>query len=374
MIISHTDHQRNEDGQLVGWGPTITEINFLARQWDEVVHVGCFDAGPAKGSSLPYVGDNIRLIPIPPFGGKKWKDKISVLTLAPKVIAAVRKALKDATHVQLRLPMGIGLFLLPFFILREKKKYIFWVKYANNWNQYKPPMGYAIQRWILKKNLAHCITTINGYWNPQPSHCLSFENPSLRISDLEAGQMALSNKNFSPPFNFSFIGRLEDEKGVSRILDALEMMDTSLIGKVQFIGDGMKTDYYLKKSAGLGDKVIFHGYQTGVFIRQILTESHFFLLPTTASEGFPKVVAEACCYGSIPIVSDTSSIPHYVKDGINGFVWKINDKQTYLDVLNSAIRTPMPALEKIGKNGKELAEKFTLERYYQRLVSEIFIP
>lgn len=374
VIISHTDHQRREDGKIVGWGPTITEINYLSQYWDEVVHVGCFDHSLPKGSSLPYIGQNIKLVPIPPFGGRTWKDKLSVITLAPKVISRVFRAVKGASHVQMRLPMGIGIYLLPLFALRNRKRYVFWVKYANNWMQRNAPKGYAIQRWMLSKNLAACKTTINGFWEDQPAHCISFENPSLRVSDLTAGKQALSTKEFKPPFDFAFIGRLEDEKGVSRILEAIREIDSSLIGQIHFIGDGKKTDEYIRYSADIADKVVFHGYKTGDFIRKILASSHFFLLPTTASEGFPKVVAEASCYGCIPIVSDTSSIPHYVKDGLNGFVWKIDGEVKFLDKLASAINHPSDTLEKIAKNGGELAEKFTLERYFNRLSTEIFKP
>ena len=34
-IISHTEHYKLSDGTLVGWGPTITEINHLAEIFDE---------------------------------------------------------------------------------------------------------------------------------------------------------------------------------------------------------------------------------------------------------------------------------------------------------------------------------------------------
>jgi glycosyltransferase involved in cell wall biosynthesis len=248
------------------------------------------------------------------------------------------------------------------------------VKYANNWVQRNAPKGYAIQRWMLSKNLAGCKTTINGFWEDQPAHCVSFENPSLRFSDLEAGRKALISKEYKPPFNFAFIGRLEDEKGVSRILKTMHEIDPSLIGKIHFIGDGKKTEQYILASADLADKVVFHGYRTGDFIRKILASSHFFLLPTTASEGFPKVVAEASCYGCIPVVSDTSSIPHYVKDNHNGFVWEIDGKVGFTDKLSSAVGTAAQNLEKIAKNGGELAEKFTLERYFDRLSTEIFKP
>lgn len=374
VIISHTDHQRTADGTIVGWGPTITEINYLAQFWDEVVHVGCLDESPARGSSLPYLHDNIRLEAIPNFGGPTFQDKLSVITRAPKVLSAVRRAIEGATHVQLRLPMGIGMYLLPYFACRKRGRFKFWVKYANNWMQRNAPRGYAVQRWMLAKNLAGCKTTINGFWDDQPAHCISFENPSLRLSDLEAGAEAAKTKRFQPPFDFAFIGRLEDEKGVSRILDAIRTLEPRLVGKVHFIGDGKKTDEYIRKSADLSDKVVFHGYKTGGFIRQTLAGAHFFLLPTTASEGFPKVVAEACCYGCIPIVSNTSSIPHYVKHGLNGFVWDIDGATEFGRILRGALDCPTPDLEKIAKKGGELAEKFTLERYFNRLCSEIFKP
>lgn len=372
VIISHTDHQKTSTGKIVGWGPTVTEINYLAGFWDEVVHVACFEDGPPKGSSLPYDKMNIRLESIPPFGGKRLYDKLSIITNAPRIISTIHNALRGATHVQLRLPMGIGIFLLPYFACRDRKKYIFWVKYANNWKQKNPPAGYAFQRWFLDRNLAGCKTTINGFWEDQPAHCVSFENPSLRISDLDAGKLALARKIFSPPYTFTFIGRMEDEKGVTRILDALRCMNPEMIGMVHFIGDGNRNADYIANASFLGAKVRFHGYQKGDVIRTVLSASHFFLLPTTASEGFPKVVAEACCYGCIPIVSDTSSIPHYVKHGQNGFIWYAGEKQAFRDVLTVAVTGNKDQLEIIANNGRKLAEKFTLERYHSRLNSEIF--
>lgn len=86
------------------------------------------------------------------------------------------------------------------------------------------------------------------------------------------------------------------------------------------------------------------------------------------------MIAEACCYGCIPIVSDTSSITHYVRDGVNGFVWQIEKATPFEAVMRSALQSSAGVLEKMAKNGAELAEKFTLERYYQRLNSEIFKP
>jgi len=43
VVISHTEHQLNKDGIIVGWAPTVNEINFLAGYFDEVVHVACLE-------------------------------------------------------------------------------------------------------------------------------------------------------------------------------------------------------------------------------------------------------------------------------------------------------------------------------------------
>ena len=92
VIISHTEHYR-KDGEYVGWGPTITEINFLAQYWDEVVHISCLLDSEPPGSSLPYKLKNIRFVSIPPFGGPNWKDKLGILFKMPRIIFKIKNSI-----------------------------------------------------------------------------------------------------------------------------------------------------------------------------------------------------------------------------------------------------------------------------------------
>lgn len=372
VVISHTPHQRGADGRPVGWGPTVRELDFLADAWEEVVHVACLEPGPAVGSSLPYTRPNIRLEPIPLFGGKRLRDKLGILTRAPGILRTVRRSLDGATHVQVRVPMGIGLFLLPWFALRAGKAYRLWVKYANNWGQHRPPPGYAFQRWILGLGLVRCPVTINGTWPGQPRHCLSFENPCLYEADIEAGAATVAGKAFRPPFRLAFTGRLEDDKGVTRILDALDTIGPDWIESVDFIGDGPDAPRLKAAAARHGSRVRFHGYREGGFVHAVLKAAHFFVLPTTASEGFPKVVAEAGCHGCIPVVSDVSSIPHYVQDGINGFLWRTGGTARFATILAHALQTPAERLETVAGAAHRLSTLFTMERYLRRLREEVF--
>lgn len=371
VVISHTPHQTDRYGRPVGWGPTVRELDYLAEAWEQMVHVACLEEGQALKSSLPYTRKNIRLEPIPVFGGKSLREKLGILTKAPAILRTIRRALEGATEVQVRVPMGIGIFLLPWLALRRRGRYRLWVKYANNWVQRDAPRGYALQRWFLNSGFMGCPVTINGSWQGQPMHCLSFENPCLFEGDVAAGALTAAGKAFRPPYRLVFTGRLEDDKGVSRILEALDGIGPEWIERVDFIGDGPDAARLQASAARHGDRVRFHGFREGAFVHEVLAASHFFLLPTTASEGFPKVVAEAGCHGSIPVVSDVSSIPHYVNHGVNGFVWKVASGNGFAAVLSDALCQPGDRLSAMAIEANRMASLFTMERYLRRLREEV---
>ena len=367
LIISHTQHYKDKNNQVVGWGATINEVNFLADYWEEVVHIGCLYHSEAPKSSLPYIKTNIRFVPIPAYGGKTVWSKIGILFKIPIIINRVVTNVKEATEIQLRLPTSMGLFLLPLFSFFLPRKYTFWVKYAGNWQQQNPPMSYRIQRWWLKKNIAKCKVTINGFWNNQPKNCFSFENPCLSEQDILRGKEIANTKSFHSPFTFCFVGRLNEAKGVSEIIEALKHIPLNKINKVHFVGDGENIEKYKLLSSFLGEKVIFHGFLESGRVHQLLADSHFFLLPSK-SEGFPKVIAEACCYGTIPIVSNVGSISHYINNQ-NGY---LVETDLFSNVLFSVVTENEAFLKNISSKGTNVAELFTFEKYKSKLENTVF--
>lgn len=365
VIISHTEHYKDSENQILGLGSTVNEINFLSDYWQEIVHVACLHDSKPNKNSIHYSNSNIKFVAIPPFGGKNIYHKIFIFFIIPSILRQVIKSIKGATEVQLRLPTSIGLFLLPLFSIFISRKFTLWIKYAGDWNELNPPISNRMQRWWLKKNFANCKVTINGFWNNQFKHCLSFENPSLTIKDIEKGKIVAENKNFITPFTFVFVGRLELEKGVDEIINALKTIPIKYIDKLHFIGDGEKLEYYKKATFFLKDKVTFHGFLDKFHVHEILKQSHFFLLPSK-SEGFPKVIAEACCYGAIPIVSNVGSITHYVND-FNGFIWDKNSNKNFSQIIQKAIHLNPISLKEKSIAGIELAKKFTFVNYIQKL-------
>ena len=137
LIISHTEHYKNAKGAIVGWGSTVTEINYLATQFDEIYHLAVLLNEVAPPSSLAYTSNNIHFVPLKATGGKNILQKLGIIWNAPGTIFKIIQLLKKVDVFQFRAPTGIGVYLIPFLTLFVKKKG--WFKYAGNWNQEKPP-------------------------------------------------------------------------------------------------------------------------------------------------------------------------------------------------------------------------------------------
>ncbi|HLV40395.1 glycosyltransferase [Xanthomarina sp.] len=365
-IISHTEHYKLADGTIVGWGPTITEINHLAEVFDEIYHIAMFHDCEAPKSSLPYSTARIKFIPLKPTGGQGVKEKLKVLFSAPSVIRTVNQVLAKTDCFQLRAPTGIGVFLIPYLTLFSKKKG--WFKYAGNWKQHPAPLGYAAQRYMLKRQSRP--VTINGAWENQEAHCLSFENPCLVDSDIKEGFIVRTKKEKGELINFCYVGRLEKQKGVERIIKAFGQLNEEvleMVGKVHLVGDGHDIDYFKGLSLKTGVDFVFHGFLPTSDVFKIYKQSHFFLMPTTASEGFPKVLAEAMNFGCIPMVSAISSIGQYVKDKRNGFlIQSVTEEETRSTII-TGLGLTNEEYKIMLSNQSELVKRFTYGYYVNRI-------
>ncbi|QAA81466.1 glycosyltransferase [Aequorivita sp. H23M31] len=366
-VISHTEHYKNSKGEVVGWGPTVAELNHLAADFEEIYHVAILYPGNPPPSSLPYTQKNIHFVPLNPVGGKGVGAKFKIIASIPNILGTVKKTLKRVDVFQLRTPTGIGVFLIPYLTIFHRKKG--WFKYAGNWNQKNAPLGYAVQRGMLRRQ--NRIVTINGKWPGQPKHCLTFENPCLIERELGEGVLVTQSRTFKAPFTFCFVGRLENAKGVQRIIDAFAKLDSlEKLSVMHFIGDGDQKDSYKSQCEKIGLPAVFHGFMEREKVFEIYKKSHFFLLPTTASEGFPKVIAEAMNFGCIPIVSNVSSIGQYV-NGNNGFIISPCTSETLKLLLEKIIDSEEAVLINKSCIAHQAVFQFTFEYYRKRIQEEI---
>jgi glycosyltransferase involved in cell wall biosynthesis len=368
VVISHTQHAKNKHNEIVGWGPTISEINYLSNHWEEVVHVGCFNKESSNASMLPYTNTNIRFSSIPTFGGVRFIDKLSVFTAAFTIIQIVLKEVKGATHVQIRVPMGIGVYILPLFLFIPRK-FTLWVKYANNWGYVSNSSGYRFQRWFLDRNILKCAVTINGFWPNQKKHLKSFENPCITNQQFEFGKII--DKSFDQKLKVVFAGRIEEAKGIDLLMEVLETLPQDRFEEWVFIGEGPLKEPLQNLTNELKINATFPGFVSQSEVHRHLANAHILILPSK-SEGFPKIVAEAWNYQVIPLVSPVGSLPHYIEQGKNGILMTNISKDSLDIAFEQLLKLTPKELQGIAPNGQKLAYKFTFEYYYKHLQKEVF--
>jgi len=368
LIISHTEHYLR-DNEIVGWGPTVNEINYLSKIFKSIYHIAVFnDKKMAPKSSKNYISKNIKFIGITPTGGKSIFQKINIILNAPRTISKVNQILKKVDVFQFRAPTGIGIFLIPYLSFFSKKPG--WFKYAGNWIEKNPPLGYRIQRFFLK-NFKSNIVTVNGNWQSSPSHIIGYENPCLDSDDRLTGKDIINKKSYTNPYVLCFVGTFGESKGEDLVIDAIKNFSIkNKIKVIHFIGDGDGSEKLIKISKKFNLPIKFHGFLKRENVFKIFMVSDFILLPSK-NEGFPKVIAEAANFGCIPIVSKVSSIPQYIRHNHNGFLWN-HEEIDFTIFFNRFFRNVKNnRLKEMGKNAYKIGENFTYEHYNKRIKEDI---
>jgi len=358
-----------QDGCIVGWGPTVQEINHLANLFDKIVHIGCFHAGTPPAAWLPYNSPKIQFVPVPAAGGERLRDKAQILFLTPKYIRTIRKEMRNADVIHVRCPANISLIaILLLSISSQKGKR--WVKYAGNWKPEKPEAySYRFQRWFLRRGIHRGVVTVNGNWPEDAEFVHAFPNPCLTNEELVRAKEIVSQKRISDPIRIVFAGRLEEEKGVGRCLEILQRLKKRNVNAIlDLVGDGPAAESFQKiaESLGVSDSTRFHGWLPRTQLASIYSTGHIFLFPSTCSEGWPKVISEAMGYGVVPIASDISSIPYHLQQFRCGMFLKPDDIEGFVSAIISYQENP-ELWRTHSFNGSQAAEFFTYENYLSKV-------
>ncbi len=141
---------------------------------------------------------------------------------------------------------------------------------------------------------------------------------------------------------------------------------------INVIGDGPRRSLYENRvfEKGMMDRFSFLGWKSRTELASYYRKAHLILLPTIASEGWPKVLSEAMAYGVVPIASTVSSIPYFIKQANSGKVIQADDIQAFVSAIIQYFRHP-EIWKWESQNAAMMAEKFTYENYL-RAVKDLF--
>lgn len=371
LIVSDTAVSRGPNGEYLAFEPVAREIESFYPLFESITWIA--SEYPASDSSYNRREINdaqVNYILTPRVGGPGLLNLLLILREYIRLVFLVRREIKKADFIHSRGPAHAAIICALWSFVYRKDK-IYWHKFAGNWNQKNPPKSYGFLRWLLKR-ADHTSVTINGHWPDQKPNQLTFENPCLTKEEREAGKYFIAQKDYSGKLDFVFVGRLEDEKGVQRILNVFSLLQSERIGTIHFVGDGPKRKSYEHFVNNKHIKnIVFHGYLPRTEINELLSKSHVFLLPSSASEGFPKVIAEAANYGLIPVVSDVSSISQYIIDGKTGFIVRNADEVILQGKILALLDADTIKIKTIAEKAYLMAEDFTYDHYQERILNDI---
>ena len=366
LVISDTVLVKSPDG-IKGYEVVVRELDIIADLFDNIVWLGYGFTQKNKALTTP-LSSNIRMVPMPPSGGKGLLSKVRIILLYPVYLLYILKYLPKSTHIHSRAPSHPA--LLALIISKWDRKRTYWHKYAGNWIEPNPPKSYAGQRKLLSSiNNAKVYGTVNGYWPGQKKHLLSFENPCLYEAERVEAKRVSNKKHFEDNLSIIFVGSLSPFKGVLELARAMDMLKHSeRFSELIIVGDGELKDQLMVFQQQSRVQVRLTGTLNRPQVEELYKKSHIIALPSK-SEGFPKVIAEGAAYGCIPLVTDISSIGQYITDGVNGFLLPNSESITIANTLDKIGENP--GLKELSEKATNLGASFTYEYYKQRIAKEI---
>lgn len=359
LIISDT-RMRKYGNSFQAFEPVVREVSAFQNLFSKITWIG-FRYDNTKNDPGPFADINyqIKTIMLNPSGGETLFKKILIIPKLPRYIYLIFKniLLSDVIHTRSpSIPAFIGIILSYIFPYRK-----YWNKYAGNWVQNDPPFSYALQKKVMEF-CTNSIVTINGKWYNQKKHVHTFLNPCFDQSEYLTAKEIAGSKNYSSKLNLCFVGRMEAAKGPELFIDALEALQNNKeIGHIYFVGEGPEKEKYIEKSNALDCDITFTGSIKRHDLNKIYKICHLIILPTSASEGFPKVISEAMSFGCVPIVTNISSLSQYVNYK-NGILINDIDKNELISKINILLKN-RSHLTKLGRSSSSDSKAFTYESY-----------
>ncbi len=206
------------------------------------------------------------------------------------------------------------------------------------------PMGEFTCQLALEKGAHHNRIIVL----PFPVHWLD----SATITDLPPRPCVL------------FAGRLEKEKGVHILLEALKYVKEAVPSvRLLIAGDGSYRQHLeeLVERLELSQHVSFLGWLAPEEIREAYRKAWVLVLPSIWAEGLGMVLVEAGLMGRPVIGSDLGGIRDIIRDGYNGYLVPPGDARALAEAMLRMLKDPLRARE-MGRANWEVAHAYLAGR------------
>ncbi|MCF7834542.1 glycosyltransferase family 4 protein [Candidatus Gracilibacteria bacterium] len=174
---------------------------------------------------------------------------------------------------------------------------------------------------------------------------------------------------------FLFVGRLDWQKGLEYLIEALKIIGKETLEKNEFIlnivgiGELMNDLKQLIKKYGLEKFIIFKGKLLDKELVEEYEKNSFFVLPSLA-EGQPIVVFEAFASKMPVIVTNVGDNSNFVKNNKNGFIVNPLDSSELAKAILNMLSLKEDNINNMIENGYNLVQEYDRDKVTNRIYEQ----
>lgn len=179
--------------------------------------------------------------------------------------------------------------------------------------------------------------------------------------------------------NVVFVGRLEKEKGVEFLLQAMVLLRNTVPNVcLRIAGDGNCRAELERRaeSLGISDKVVFLGWLDAERLREVLINSWVLVVPSIWEEGLGMVLVEAGLMGRPVVASKIGGITDVVRHRENGLLVPPGDRDALAEAIAAVLHDRKKA-RSMGLAGNKIARQYlegrdvTVERVHHTICGQL---
>lgn len=366
-VVSHKICWPLEDGGYGTDGGFPLQMRALSELFDSTELVVPCELSVASDGISPIIGKNVSVNPLLVPKGKGLRRKLDMVRWVLVNGPAVWRAVRDADAVHVPIPGDVGTWGMIFALLMRKPLF---VRHCGNWLEPRTlAEGFwrrSMEFFAGSKNL---MLATGGSHDP-PSQ----RNPNIGwifSTSMTSQQLACSMIRTAPDgdaLRLIIVCRQEERKGTDVVIEALPTIARSFPGvHLDVVGGGSLLKCFERRASDLGlrERTTFHGKVSQDRVISLLEKADIFCYPTSASEGFPKVVLEAIATGMPVVTTPISVLPQLLSNGCGRLIREHAPVALAEAVIQLA--GDKEAYEEMSRKAIETASEYSLERWRDQI-------
>lgn len=315
----------------------------------------------------PLLGQRMSVVPLSVPEGKGLRRKFGFPLWLLKNGKLIWREVRDADAVHTPIPGDIGTIGMLFALVLRKPLF---VRHCGNW---------LVQRTIAERLWIWSMEFFGGGRNVMFATGGGTDSPSKRnpnvkwifSTSLRREQMNGVHPKVLPDdgsVRLVIACRQEERKGTDVVIESMPAIVQAFPNaRLDVIGDGSLLPKLKKRAAELGvnQSITFHGKLEHSLVLKFLRECHLFCYPTSASEGFPKVVLEALANGMPVITTRISVLPQLIGKGCGILLDSASPEELAATVIK--IYSDKAGYEEMSQKAAEVSKQFCLEDWRDQI-------